>query len=1024
MTDFTQAETFQISAQQAAILSHQQYLGRPLAAQVLVSFDTPPEPVVLEAALTQLCQRHEILRTRYKQVPGFKQPLQEIFESVRLRLSTEPGRSVQQAREQDREGLAQVPLVASLLERQVLISVSLASADRHTLLLLADELQQLCAGVQLEAFDSLQYADYAAWQGDLAEEPIGREGLQFWRTLFAEQQPKLRLPFERREDFTTQLEHCQLTTGLASALRHLAAEAGLTVDEALLFLWGGFLGGLGQQDSLLPALAVDGRSEPLQQTYGHFARRLPVAFVLQPQGSVRDNLQAFRHQLELSRTWQDCLNEPELFAADEPRPLDLGCSYHELDGAAPTLFIDQAHFEKLHLQAQGDADQLLLQLSWQAHLLPQGLPAAWLEQFAEFLQAAAADSERPLEQLPLVSAGQAQRLLHDFDRSDALTAADAPLLHQLFEHAARDFPGRVAIYVDGRQVTYGELDRQANQLAHRLRQQGVDNDAIVGVYGARSVEIVVALLGILKAGGAYLPLDPAYPSERLSFMLEDAAVRCLITLQPLHQDMVLAAGLPLITLDPQLLSGDAGPVDSRSNADNLAYVIYTSGSTGKPKGVMISHANASTSTLARRWFYRTPVERFLMLSSFSFDSSVAGIFWTLSQGATLYLPSEEQHKDPQQIAELISVQSISHFLALPSFYAQILEALHSPQLRCVIVAGEACPVELVLRHRELLPETLLVNEYGPSESAVWCSAFAAEEAPEDERIAIGGPIAGTRLRVLDEDAGLAGIGREGELYIGGPGLARGYLKRPGLTASRFLPDPFASTPGARLYRTGDRVSSLAHGVLDYLGRIDFQLKIRGFRIELGEIESLLAQAANVREAAVVARDTAAGKQLVAYVVLHQVDDREAQEQALLAQLREQLPEYMVPSFLSVLERFPLTPNGKLDRNALGTLQVQGSAYVAPRNELETILAGIWQEALQLERVGVHDNFFALGGHSLLATRIRSRVQSELNLSLPLKVFFEGETVELLARQVELHRDSGVTGDKVDALEALFAEAQE
>lgn len=1023
MTDFSQAETFQISAQQATILSQQMHLGQPLAAQALLSFDTPPARAVLEAALNEVCQRHEILRTRYRQVPGFKQPVQEITPQVRLRLSLETGRSLQQARAEDRLALAEVPLVASLLDRQLLVSVALASCDRQSLALLMTELQQLCAGGQLPAFDSLQYADYAAWQSELGEEAIGREGLQFWRTLYAGQLPGVRLPFERRLDFAPQLQECRLDTDLAPALRQLASAAELSVEDSLLFLWAGFLAGLSQQDSLVVALTVDGRSDQLQQTLGHFSRRLPVAVMLQPQATLQDNLQAFRHQLDLSRSWQDCLNELEAFGAEQPRPLDLGCSYSE-GAEVQELLLDRAYFEKLHLQAWAEADQLSLQLSWQPHLLPDGLPAAWLEQFAQWLKAAAADSSLSLEQLPLVSADQAQRLLRDFDRSADLSAADAPLLHQLFEEAARAFPERAAIHVDGREITYAELDRQANQLAHSLRQQGVASDAIVGVYGARSIEIVVALLGILKAGGAYLPLDPAYPSERLSFMLEDAAVRCLISLQPLHPDIVLPAELPQITLNPQLLSGNAQALPSRSTGDNLAYVIYTSGSTGKPKGVMVSHANASTSTLARGSFYQAPLERFLMLSSFSFDSSVAGIFWTLSQGATLYLPSEEQHKDPQQVAELIDAQRISHFLALPSFYAQILEALQQPSLRCVIVAGEACPVELALRHRERLPETLLVNEYGPSESAVWCSAFAVEQPPVDERVAIGGAIAGTRLRVLDEEAGLAGVGREGELFIGGPGLARGYLKRPALTASRFLPDPFASTPGARLYRTGDRVSSLPQGTLDYLGRIDFQLKIRGFRIELGEIESLLGQVANVREAAVVARDTAAGKQLVAYVVLAQVDDREAQEQALLAQLREQLPEYMVPSFLSVLERFPLTPNGKLDRNALSALELQGSAYVAPRNELEATLAAIWQEALQLERVGVHDNFFALGGHSLLATRIRSKVQSELNLSLPLRVFFEGETVELLARQVELHRDSGVTGDKVDALEALFAEAQE
>jgi acyl-coenzyme A synthetase/AMP-(fatty) acid ligase len=407
-----------------------------------------------------------------------------------------------------------------------------------------------------------------------------------------------------------------------------------------------------------------------------------------------------------------------------------------------------------------------------------------------------------------------------------------------------------------------------------------------------------------------------------------------------------------------------------------------------------------------------------MLSSFSFDSSVAGIFWTLGQSGTLYLPEEQMHKDPARLAQLIGEQGISHFLALPSFYAQILEHLQQPALACVIVAGEACPLELPARHAERLPQTLLVNEYGPSESSVWCSAHTVQALPAYERVSIGGAIAGTRLRVLDEQGELVGFGREGELYVGGPGLARGYLQRPGLTASRFVPDPFALVPGQRLYRTGDRVSPGVEGTLDYLGRLDFQLKLRGFRVELGEIEARLAQQPEVREAAVVVRETGAGAQLAAFATLRDPASASGLENRLLERLREQMPEYMVPAFLRVLDRLPLTPNGKLDRTALAALQAQGSAYQAPRNELEQTLAQIWQEALQLEQVGVHDNFFALGGHSLLATRIRSQVQERLNLDLP-RVFFEGETVALLAEQVERHRGSGVSEDKADALEALF-----
>lgn len=1026
MTHPNAADVFQTSAQQASILHSQQLSGAVLTARLQWRLTAPLDRVRFEAALTQVCERHEILRTLYKSVSGLKLPVQEIHGQVSYRI--ESAVSEVQARQQAALLLEQVPVVVALLgSDQVLISLALASADEHSLKLVASELSSLYDGETLEAFEALQYADFAAWQADLDEEDIGRQGKAFWRALFADHEITHRLPFERSVDFAPQHGTCSIIAPLADELKSFALGAGLLPSEALTFFWGAFVARLSQQEKLLVAMAVDGRSTQLEQTVGHLSGRLPVAFVLQPQRSLNDNLQLFASQLGQSRSWQDCFNELDMLGqrTAEGRPLSYGCAYRVADSAAQLSWtLDAAVFEKLHLDVSECADELQLKLTFQTDMFAANMASAWLEQFVEFCKNAFADKDQVLESIGLVSPTEAGQLLAAFDRSDALTAADAPFLHQLFEKAVQRHGQRIAIHVDGLEVTYLELDRRANQLARVLRERGVGSDQIVAVYGGRSVEIIVALMGILKAGGAYLPLDPAYPTERLSFMLEDAGAKCLVALQPLHEDMVLADGMAFVSLDEQhVWQGNGAPLETHGDPADLAYVIYTSGSTGKPKGVMVSHANACSSTQARLQFYREPIQRFLMLSSFSFDSSVAGIFWTLAQGGTLYLPSESTHKDPQKIAELIAEQQISHFLALPSFYAQILEQLKAPALRCVIVAGEACPVELARRHRALLPQTVLVNEYGPSESSVWCSAFAVESEPLDERVSIGAPIPGTRLYTLEGDLAVAGAGREGELYVGGPGLARGYLNRPSLTASRFVPDPFASTPGQRLYRTGDLTSSRSEGLVEYLGRLDFQLKIRGFRIELGEIEARLGQLDNVREAAVVARDTGAGKQLVAYVVLRTAAAREAEEQRLLGHLREQLPEYMVPAFLSVLERFPLTPNGKLDRNALSALELQGSAYVEPRTALETLLVSIWQDALQLERVGIQDNFFALGGHSLLATRIRSRVQAELNIELPLRVFFEGETIELLARQVELHRDSGITGDKVDALEALFAETE-
>ncbi|ROL75559.1 amino acid adenylation domain-containing protein [Pseudomonas vranovensis] len=1026
------SEVFQVSAQQASILDAQQARGTILGAQLIMTFDAPIDRQRLEQAAIGLSERHEILRTEYRNMPGMKRPVQVIHAQPRLcLLSVAPG-SFEQAGPACLAQLASHSLVLGLGSgedaHRLRVAAPLASLDEVALGLLEEQLRALYQGQSLAPFDGLQYADYADWQTGLAQEEIGRKGGEFWRNLYRDMQGDSRLPYERLTPFMGALQqHEQHLPAVVPALRTLRQQWRLDSDAAsLLLLWGLFVGRLSGREHWLVACAMSGRNEQLHSTLGHLAWRLPVAFNRQAELSVDGYAEHFAVQLQLSQSWQDCFNELDMLGG-QGAGLDFGFSWADqpLEGA----LLDRPSLEKLHLQVAPSGDDLLLRLLSPAGSFSAELGRAWLAQFAEFVTQAVADPRQAAQKVALVDAAQARPLQQALDRSQSLGESASRQLHQLFERHAQQHPERTAIQIGEQQVSYAQLERRANQLARVLNQRGIGREAIVGVYGARSVEIIVALLAILKAGAAYLPLDPQYPAQRLSFMLEDAGVECLIALQALDPAIAMPATTTLLSLDDEALDQvDDSPLASCGEADDLAYVIYTSGSTGTPKGVMVSHANALASTQARVQFYQQPVQRFLMLSSFSFDSSVAGIFWSLGQGGSLCLPLEQAHKDPQAIAQLIERQAISHFLALPSLHAQVLEHLQAaPALRCAIVAGEVCPPELLRRHRQALPGVTLVNEYGPSESTVWCCAY--QVAPEDRvdhelRVAIGEPIAGTRLYVLDDQQRWAGVAQEGELYVAGAGLSRGYLNRPGLTASRFVPDPFASEPGQRCYRTGDLACVRADGLVDYLGRLDHQLKIRGHRIELGEIEALLGSQEGVREAVAIARDTAAGKQLVAYVVLAAMADAQSRTVQLLGLLREQLPEYMVPSTLQAVQSLPRTPNGKLDRAALAARALDGVAYVAPGNELEQLLAEVWQEALQLERVGINDNFFALGGHSLLATRIRSQVQARLNVTLPLKVFFEGETVELLARQIEMHRDEAVSEDKVQALEALFAEAQE
>jgi amino acid adenylation domain-containing protein len=538
-------------------------------------------------------------------------------------------------------------------------------------------------------------------------------------------------------------------------------------------------------------------------------------------------------------------------------------------------------------------------------------------------------------------------------------------------------------------LTYRELNERANKLAHHLRRLGTGLESLVGVCLERSAEAVVAILGILKAGGAYLPLDPSYPRERLSWMLADAGVQIVIT--------------------EEYLERNADEIETQINADfkttinseNLAYAIYTSGSTGTPKGVLVSHRNLVHSTFARFRYYQEPLDSFLLLPPFAFDSSVAGLFWTLCRGGMLVIPEEDSHQDPAYLAELIERHSISHLLGLPALYQLILREAPPRQLtslRTVIVAGEPCPAELVQHHAETLPHAALFNEYGPTEATVWSSVYRfGPSVPFCGSVSIGRPVANTQIYVLDPQLQPVPIGVTGEVYIGGDGVARGYLNHSDQTAERFVPNAFSAKPGARCYRTGDLARFLADGNIEYIGRNDFQVKIRGYRIELSEIELALAQHPDVREAVVLAKTN---ERLTAYVVLKEISS--ATTKQLKDFLKERLPEYMLPTSFVVLDALPLTTTGKVDRNALPTDQIGVEAnenYLAPRTALEQVLAGIFSEVLSLERVGVNDSFFDLGGHSLLATQVLSRVREAFQLELPLRKLFKAPSVAGLAASI-------------------------
>jgi amino acid adenylation domain-containing protein len=630
-----------------------------------------------------------------------------------------------------------------------------------------------------------------------------------------------------------------------------------------------------------------------------------------------------------------------------------------------------------------------------------------LERLVEALEVAPGRAIGSLDVLP---EAERRQVVKEWNRTEAEVPRDV-CAHQLFEAQVERTPHAVALVYENEEVTYAELNARANRLAHHLQDLGVGPEARVGLCVERGIEMVVAVLAVLKAGGAYMPLDPEYPEERLRYMLQDSAPVVLLTQRALSGRFD-GAGVPIEVLDGDACAWtgqpDSNPGRGALTPENLAYVIYTSGSTGQPKGVMNRH-RAVINLLAwgERHWELTAGDAVLQRTSLSFDVSVRELFQPLLMGARLVLVRPGGQREIDYLVEVVRRQEVSTMVLTPS---QLQAFLEHPglegcsSLRRIVLGGESLPAGMVAELRARLPGARLYHEYGPTEATVTATARTVGAEAEAPGASIGGPISNTRVYLLDARGEPVPVGVAGELYVGGAGVARGYLGRPALTAERFVPDPFGAQPGARLYRTGDLGRWLADGTIEFLGRVDAQVKVRGYRIEPGEIEARLVKREEVSEAVVVAHEDAAGnRRLVAYVV----GDVEAG--VLREHLRGELPDYMVPAVYVPLERLPLTPSGKVDRRALPAPDHAAGAdgYVAPRTPAEEVLAEIWAEMLRLERVGVEESFFELGGHSLLATRVVSRVRQVFGVELPLRALFEGPTVAQLAGRVEEMRRAGL-----------------
>lgn|GEM_PF-887449 len=986
---------------------------------------------VLQETLQILVDRYESLRTTYSMVDGVPRRHVAAYHAIELDLTEASDWDERRLRSEVEQEYARpfeldsAPPIRARLYRLAadqhvfLLVVHHIAVDGTSLFALLDELFAVyTALVRGEPVppraDAATFSEFVVWQEKLLAE--SDKDLEYWLSVLTPLPPPLELPFDRPRSGVPELRGSsvsqRLDAKLTSELRELARRQGVTDYVVLLSLWVAFLHRLTGQDDITVGTPVQGRpSSRFNRTVGDLVNTLPLR--LRDLAGV-----SFVELLHRVRT----VVLGAMARQDVPLARMVGQLRHRTErGAAPfqTLFVLQDFslfglFERLQRANEDDRipfgaltlspyflHQQEGQFDLQQEVWPHGgdLVCLWrfavdvfdaptIERLAEYyltlVRGIVASPDLPLARQALLSAAERRRCVVEWNDTAADFGLDETVV-TLFARQAEQRPDAVAVRFEGRELTYAELDARSTRLARNLRSLGVDVEAPVALAVERGPEMLVGLLGILKAGGAYVPLDPAYPEERLRFMLEDCGAAVLITQTGATEKLFEGASIRRVYLDrPEEWSAPVSdaPFAARAEPRARAYILYTSGSTGRPKGVEIEH-RALTNFLCS--MMREPGlgedDVLLAVTTLSFDIAGLELWLPLIRGARIELASRETAADPVALARRIEAAGVTIMQATPATWRMLLDSGWGGSARLkVLCGGEQMTAELA---RRLLPACReLWNLYGPTETTIW-SSVARIESPDD--VTIGRPIANTRIYVLDDHLSPVPPGLVGELWIGGEGVARGYLNRPDLTAERFVEDPFH---GGRMYRTGDRARYLHDGRIVCLGRADGQVKIRGHRIELGEIEAVLATHPGVRECAVVAREVAGDRNLFAYVV------GDADSSSCRAHLRARLPSYMIPAAFIALPALPRTPNNKIDRNALpspANRQPNGDApesledaresVLPPRTQTEQTIAGIWSRLLNVEHVGLRDNFFDLGGHSLLAARFVNELEKEVGVRM-------------------------------------------
>jgi amino acid adenylation domain-containing protein len=1043
-------DAYPLAKLQMGMLFHSEYSKDSGIYHDIFSFylKAPLDVQCLKAALQDLVDRHAVLRTSFE-LSKYSIPLQLVHQQVEVPLQVEDWCHLNdseqeealtawfEAEKKQRFDWTNPPLLRLFVHRRTPETFNLTLSFHHAILdgwsvasmmseLLKRYLSHLGEPIVGAIHElpvptplSIEFRDFVAQE---AQTLASLECQRYWSEKLRD---RTFTPLPRWSSVSTNtnvqdvgVQEVTLSPEICASLKGLAQSAEVPLKSVLLAAHLRVLNLLGGNEDVLTGLVSNGRPEQSDgdRVLGLFLNTLP--FRLQLTGGTWIDLvqQVFAAERELLPHRRYPLAEIQRSLGGEPL-FETAFNfthfhvYEQVIGLDNLEVLGGKFFEETNFAVVAQfsvtpgSSEVELRITYDASKIAPEQANRIGEYYFNALTAMVNQPQEHYELHSLLSQEEAQQILTEWND----TQTDYPVdkcLHQLFEEQVEKTPDAVAVVFEGQQLTYRELNDRSNQLAHYLRSLGVGADVLVGICVERSLEMVVGLLGILKAGGAYVPLDPEYPAERLRFMLSDSSVAVLLTQQKLL-DSLPEQSAQILCLDTDwqtILELSQENLNSVVTPENLAYVIYTSGSTGQPKGAMNTHKGICNRLLWMQQEYQlTTDDVVLQKTPFSFDVSVWEFFWTLCNGSRLVVAKPGGHRDSEYLVNLIAKEQVTTLHFVPSMLQVFLESPNlglCESLRRVICSGEALSVDLQTKFFARLG-CELHNLYGPTEAAIDVTYWECHRLSSLETVPIGRPIANTQIYILDRHLQPVPTGVPGELHIGGVGLARGYLNRPELTNEKFIANPLSNEPHSRLYKTGDLARYLPDGNIEYLGRIDNQVKIRGFRIELGEIENLLVKHPAVWESVVVVREETPGdKRLVAYVVPK--GEASVQTDELRQFLANQLPAYMVPNTFVVLESLPLTSNGKVDRRALPTPNVNSEPsdkYEAPRTPVEETLAQIWIELLKVERVGIHDNFFELGGHSLLATQLVLSIRDRFKVELPLRDLFNAATLAELAQSI-------------------------